>query len=221
MKSISSMAALIAILLTCTAPAAAHEFANSPEESGLGGKGGTQTITLGSNTVNCKSAAINGHATSELLYMEVGYESCEAFSKPATVSEARYTLNANGTGGIAGETLMTITVKPTVESECVYTLPETSKLVTSVSYASEKTGITISSALEGLAFELKETGTSVCGKNGEKSNKGGYKGKVTTESYEGAKCRFWGPGGFYKLFCWGDGGGWWEEVFGYVTLEWS
>jgi hypothetical protein len=222
-KSLWLGVGLTACALACMASTAvAHEFTSSPKESGFMGKGGTQTITLGGNAVSCKSAGITGHATPELLSMGVKYETCEAFSKSAQISEAAYALNANGTGGIAAGTTTTITVKPTAESECVYTLPETSKAVASVSYANKGTGITISSALKELSYELKEKGTAVCGKDGEKSTKGEYKGEVTSETYEAVKCVFWGLGGFYYFSeCGFDGGGLWELVFGYTTLKWS
>lgn len=198
----------------------AHEFTSSPETSGFIGKGGTQTITLGGNTVSCKSAKIDGHAIHEWLSMEVNYEECESFSKSATVSEADYTLNANGPGGIAEETDATIRVKPSAEGECVYTLAP--KIVTSASYVTKGTGITISSALKGMAYELKETSTTACGTNGEKSTAGEYKGEVTTETYEAARCVYWGLGGFYfEPTCAISGGGLWELVSGYTTLKWS
>jgi hypothetical protein len=223
MKSIWLGIMLTAATLVCAAsPAVAHEFTISPAGSGFIGKGGTQTILLGSHAISCKLAKISGRATHALLLMGVGYETCEIFSKSAQVSEADYFDNANGLGGIAAEShKTTITVKPTAESECVYTLPETTTLVNSVSYTTKGTGITIKSALKGLAYELKETGTAVCGTNGEKSTNGEYKGEVTTETYVGTKCVFWGPGGFQKVFCIEEGPGWWELVIGYTSLAWS
>ncbi|HET7485873.1 MAG TPA: hypothetical protein VFJ64_10935 [Solirubrobacterales bacterium] len=208
--------------LSATHTSSAHEFISSPEGSGFIGKGGAQTLTLGGHTVTCKSATITGHTTTKLLFMEVENQTCEAFSKSATVAGAAYALTANGLGGIAAEGKMTVTVKPTAESECVYTLPETPEAVSSVSYSNIKAGIVVTSALKGLAYELKETGTSVCGTNGEKSTKGEYKGEVTTESYELVRCVFWGLGGFYYFSgCGFDGGGLWELVSGYSSLKWS
>jgi hypothetical protein len=140
----------------------------------------------------------------------------------AKISEADYTLNANGTGGVAAKTQATITIKPSAEAECVYTLPETTKAVASVSYTNKVAGITINSALKELTYELKEKGTNVCGTNGEKSTKGEYKGEVTTETYEAAKCVYWGAGGFrFESTCAIEGGGLYELVSGYKTLKWS
>ena len=223
MKAISLAIALAAVLLAFAAsPALAHEFTSSPEKSGFLGKGGTQTITLGGHTITCKAAKITGHATHELLSMGVSYEACEAFSTSAKISEADYTLNANGTGGIAAKTQTTITIKPSAEAECVYTLPETSKAVASVSYSNKEAGIAISPALKELTYELKEKGTAVCGTNGEKSTKGEYKGEVTTETYEAAKCIYWGAGGFrFESTCAIEGAGLYELVSGYKTLKWS
>lgn len=223
MRSISMGIALTAgILAFMVSPALAHEFTSSPEKSGFLGKGGTQTFTLGGHTITCKSAHITGHASGELLSMGVSYEACEAFFLPAKISEADYTLNANGTGGIAAKTQTTITIKPSAEVECVYTLPETPKAVASVSYANKEGGIAINSALKELTYELKEKGTTVCGTNGEKSTKGEYKGEVTTETYEAAKCVYWGPGGFrFESTCAIEGGGLYELVSGYKTLKWS
>jgi hypothetical protein len=199
----------------------AHEFINSPANTGFLGKGGTQTITLGGHVVSCKSAAINGHAVVEFLEMEVQYESCEAFSKSATVSQAAFKDTANGSGGIAENATMTITVKPTPLSKCVYTLHTTLEPVTSVSYTNSEKGITINSALKGLTYELEETGTTVCGKNGEKSNTGEYEGKVTTESFEESKCVFWAGGAYGWPSCTGLYSGVMEITTGYKTLQWS
>lgn len=222
MKSIYLGIALAACALACTAPSAiAHEFTTSPKGTGFIGKRGTQTITLGAHTISCKSATITGHATTEILSMEINHETCEGFSKTATISGAAYALNANESGKIDAETKMTITVKPTAESECVYTLT-TPSAVTSVSYSNKGSGIAINSALKGLTYELKETGTIACGTNGEKSTKGEYKGEVTTETYEAVRCVWWGLGGFYYFSgCGFDGGGLWELVSGYSTLKWS
>jgi hypothetical protein len=130
-------------------------------------------------------------------------------------------LNANGSGGIAKGTHATITVKPSAEAEYVYTLPETSEPVTSASYTNKAAGVTVSSALEGLAYELKEKGTTVCGKDGEKSTIGEYKGEVTTETYEKPSCVFF-LGGLYldsdcKIMV---SAGFWELLPSYETLEW-
>ena len=222
MKSISLCIALTTIMLACMAQSAsAHEFTDSPSESGFHGKGGAQTITLGGHAISCKSASIDGSTISESLLMEIKYETCEAFSKPATASGAAYTFNANGSGGIAKGTHTTITVKPSAEAECVYTLPETSEAVTSASYTNKAAGVTVSSTLEGLAYELQEKGTTVCGKDGEKSTKGEYKGEVTTETYEKPSCVFF-LGGLYldsacKIMV---GAGLWELLPGYEKLEW-
>jgi hypothetical protein len=222
MKSMSLVVALAVALLACMAqPAFAHEFIYSGAQ-GFNGKGGTQTITLGSNAVICKSAAINGSVTAEFLEMEIVHESCEAFSKPATVSGAAYKDAANGVGGITGGTTMTITAKPSAESECIYTLPTTSPLVSSVSYTNKETGVMVNHALKGLTYELKQTGTTACGKNGEKASTGEYKGTVTTESYEGVKCNWllggaYGPPGCTNFFGTGT-----QELFsGYTSLKWS
>jgi hypothetical protein len=213
---------LTAGIFACLASSAvAHEFISSPEKRGFVGKGGAQTITLGKSTVNCESATITGHAVPELLSLEVGYEGCEAFSAPVEVSEAAYDLTANGSGGIAAGAKATVTINFGEEAECVYTLPESSKAVSSVSYSNTETGIAVNSALKGLAYELKQKGTSACGTNGEKGS-GEYKGEVTTETFEGVKCVWWGLGGFYYFTqCGFDGGGLWELVFGYSSLKWS
>jgi hypothetical protein len=190
-------------------------------KSGFVGKGGAQTIVLGGHTVKCSSAHINGHPLGVTLAMEVEYEKCEAFSGSAKVSGADYIYSANGLGHIAESTKTTITISPTAESECVYTLPATTKFVNSASYTNKKAGIGISSALKGLTYDLTEKGTTVCGTNGEQSNTGEYKGEVETESYEGVRCVFWGLGGFYFFSqCGFDGGGLWELVSGYTSLSW-
>jgi hypothetical protein len=220
-KSISLIAALAAVLLACTAQAAfAHEFVASPAASGFLGKGGTQTVTLGGHAVSCKAATIDGHASSASLGMEVKYESCEAFSKPATISEADFAYPANNTGGVAEGTTMKVTAKPTAESECVYTLPTTAAAVESVTYKAHESGITISSALKGLTYELKETGTTSCGKNGEKASTGEYKGEVTTETYEGTRCVWWLGGAYAPPGCSNLGSGFKEIVSGYTSLKW-
>jgi hypothetical protein len=222
MKSISLCVALTATVLACMAqPAIAHKFTASPSESGFLGKGGAQTITLGGHAISCKSASIDGSTIPESLLMEIKYETCEAFSKPATVTGAAYVFNANGSGGIAKETHTTITVKPSVEAECVFTLPETSEAVSSVSYTNKASGVTVSSTLEGLTYELKEKGTTVCGKDGEKSSKGEYKGEVTTETYEEASCVFFLGGLYLDSACkFMVAAGLWERLPGYETLEW-
>lgn len=221
-KSIAFFASLMALALAFTAPSAlAHEFKDSPEKSGFIGKGETQTITLGSNKVTCKAATIGGAATTELLYMEVKYESCEAFSKPATVSGGYYTMNANGTGGISKEAKMTIVAKPPFGGECIYTLPETPTLVSSVNYANSGSGITIESALKGLTYELKEVGTIACGMNGEKSSNASYEGKVTTESFEAVKCLYLFLGAYLTSSCLTQVTGFYELFSGYSSLKWS
>ena len=188
MKSISLATGLTALLLVCTAQSAfAHEFIRTGAQ-GFAGKGGAQTITLGTHSVACKAAAINGSIKTEPLEIEILYERCETFSKPVTISGAAFKDSANNTGGITKSTTMTITVKPSEGAECVYTLPTTPTLLSSVTYTNEKAGVLVSHALKGLTYELKETGTTVCGKNGEKASTGEYKGAVTTESYEGARC---------------------------------
>jgi hypothetical protein len=222
MKSISLVAGLAALVLACTAQSAfAHEFIRTGGQ-GLAGKGGAQTITLGTHSVTCKAAAINGSITAEALEMEILYESCEAFSKPATISGAAYRDTANGTGGITKSTTMKITVKPSEGAECVYSLPTTATLVSSVSYTNEKAGVLVSHALKGLTYELKETGTTVCGTNGEKASTGEYKGAVTTESYEGTRCDWLLGGAHGPPNCTDFFGTGTQELFsGYTTLKWS
>jgi hypothetical protein len=222
MKSISLTAALAAVLLACMAqPAFAHEFIRTGTQ-GFAGKGGAQTITLGTHSVACKAAAINGSIKTEALEMEILYEGCEAFSKPVTISGAAFKDSANNTGGITKSTTMTITVKPSEGAECVYTLPTTPTLLSSVTYTNEKAGVLVSHALKGLTYELKETGTTVCGKNGEKASTGEYKGAVTTESYEGARC-VWELGGAHgPPNCTDFFGTGTQEIYsGYTTLKWS
>ena len=82
-------------------------------------------------------------------------------------------------------------------------------------------GITINSALKGLTYELEETGTTVCGKNGEKSNTGEYEGKVTTETFEESKCVWWAGGAYGWPNCTGLYSGVMEITSGYKTLQWS
>lgn len=227
MKSICLSIVLSAAALVCAAsPAIAHEFTISPEGSGFNGKGGTQTIVLGSHSVSCKLANINGTAKKALLLMEVIYESCEAaiLKTAVTIHSAVYADSANGVGGIGPNlTRMTILTKPTAESECVYTLPETSKLVNSVSYTTKATGITIASTLKELAYELKETGTTACGTNGEKGVNGEYKGEVTTETYENPKCDYLFGGAWLLPDCKAPAKfvGFFEEVMKYTTLKWA
>ncbi|MFP5389486.1 MAG: hypothetical protein ACLGG5_09330 [Thermoleophilia bacterium] len=222
MKSISFVAGLVALVLACTAqPAFAHEFIHTGGQ-GLAGKGGAQTITLGTHSVTCKAAAINGSIKTEALEMEISFEGCEAFSKPVTISGAAFKDSANNVGGITNGTTMKITAKPSEGAECVYTLPTTPTLVSSVTYTNEKAGVLVSHALKGLTYELKETGTTVCGSNGEKASTGEYKGAVTTESYEGARCVWEWGGAHGPINCSDTLGTGTQEIYsGYSSLKWS
>lgn len=222
MKSASLVIALAGILLVCMAGvASAHEFVNKPEKSGFIGKGGAQTITLGSTTVSCKAATIDGHATSTQLYIEIDYETCEAFSKVAEVDPIRLLLLADGSGRLADSSSIFAHLGST-SINCTFNMLVTSQPTAAVKFTTNALlGITINSALRELSYELKEKGTSACGEDGEIASNGEYKGEVKTETYKGAKCVFYGPGGLHEPLCSGEGTGWWEEVAGYSTLEWS
>ena len=182
-----AVVAVLAFSAMAAASASAEKFIASAAGLKFTGKSnGTQIFTdkSGATPIECtevKPEGTNAAVETTEEKVNTNYSSCKASIASATISTAFYTFLTNGSSmGVNGVSILTTPITITVAAlkcKIVVAAGQTFAGTGEIAYSNNTAStIEVKSKVTGIASEVTEAGSSLCGKAGEKNTTGTYTG---------------------------------------------
>jgi hypothetical protein len=180
-------AALVAFGAVAVASASAEKFIVSGTGLKFTGKAtSTQIFTDKSGATPIECTEVKPEGSNETVggteeKVNTKYEGCKASIASASISTAFYTFLTNGsTMGVNGVSILTTPITITVAAlkcKIVVAAGQTFAGTGEIAYSNNTAStIEVKSKVTGIASEVTEAGSSLCGKAGEKNTTGTYTG---------------------------------------------
>jgi hypothetical protein len=185
MKRIAIMGlTLVAVLAINVSGAMAHTFLSSSLGTIKDHNLNTHVFKTTAGNVECKTLKSTGTVVALATKTQVdhvSYTGCTAYGTKATISEAEYEFNAEGSVSV----LNTIVVTSSTGGCSVKVTPTGNSGLKTVKYSNTGKKVIITAEVVGITYSVQGPTGSVCGNGGVTESNGVYKGLAEVELENG------------------------------------